>query len=307
MRVLVTGAGGYIGRAVVEALGRAGHEPVAMVHSDRPTVVTVDTESRAGDLLRVGSLVDAVRGVDAVCHLAGLTRARESWEQPLRYFAVNVGGTLALLEAMAANGVSVVVFASTGSIYGTPERQPMSEGLPDAPLHPYAASKQAAESAIEWQARAGGLGAVVLRLFNVAAGADPDPTRIVPRVLAVAAGESPSVEVNGDGSAVRDFLHVDDAAQAFVAALDAGPRVGAFRRYTIGSGVGTSVRDVVTAAGRVTGRPIPVIHRPSAVEPQALVCDPTRAAADLGWKPRRSDLDTIVGDAWVAHGQSGRE
>ena len=306
MRVLVTGAGGYLGRAVVEALDHAGHEPVAMVHSDRSTAPAA-TESRPGDLLKADTLADAVRGVDAVCHLAGLTRARESWEQPLRSFAVNVGGTLALLEAMAANRVSVVVFASTGSIYGTPELQPMSEGLPDAPPHPYAASKQAAESVIEWQARAGGLGAVVLRLFNVAAGTDPDPTRIVPRVLAVAAGESPSVEVNGDGSVVRDFLHVDDAAQAFVAALDAGPRVGAFRRYTIGSGVGTSVRDVVTAAGRVTGRPIPVIHRPSAVEPQALVCDPTRAAADLGWKPRRSDLDTIVGDAWVAHGQSGRE
>ncbi len=306
MRVLVTGAGGYLGRAVVEALDHAGHEPVAMVHSDRSTV-PADVETRPGDLLRADSLADAVRGVDAVCHLAGLTRARESWDQPLRYFAVNVSGTLALLDAMAASGAGVVVFASTGSIYGTPELQPMSEDLPDAPPHPYAASKQAAESVIEWQARAGGLGAVVLRLFNVAAGTDPDPTRIVPRVLAVAAGESPSVEVNGDGSVVRDFLHVDDAARAFVAALDAGPRVGAFRRYTIGSGVGTSVRDVVTAAGRVTGRPIPVIHRPSAVEPQALVCDPTRAAADLGWKPRRSDLDMIVGDAWAARTLSGRE
>ena len=253
MRVLVTGAGGYIGRAVVDALGHAGHEPVAMVPSDRSTAPAA-TETRPGDLLKADTLADAVRGVDAVCHLAGLTRARESWEQPLRYFAVNVGGTLALLEAMAANRVSVVVFASTGSIYGAPERQPMSEGLPDAPPHPYAASKQAAESAIEWQARAGELGAVVLRLFNVASGADPDPTRIVPRVLAVAAGESPSVEVNGDGSAVRDFLHVNDAAQAFVAALDAGPR-----------------------------------------------------AAELGWKPRRSDLNTIVGDAWAARTQSGRE
>ena len=306
MRVLVTGAGGYLGRAVVEALDHAGHEPVAMVHSDRSTV-PADVETRPGDLLRADSLADAVRGVDAVCHLAGLTRARESWDQPLRYFAVNVSGTLALLDAMAASGVGVVVFASTGSIYGTPELQPMSEDLPDAPPHPYAASKQAAESVIEWQARAGGLGAVVLRLFNVAAGTDPDPTRIVPRVLAVAAGESPSVEVNGDGSVVRDFLHVDDAARAFVAALDAGPRVGAFRRYTIGSGVGTSVRDVVTAAQRVTGRSVPVIHRPPAVEPQALVCDPTRAAAELDWKPRRSDLDMIVGDAWAARTLSGRE
>ena len=306
MRVLVTGAGGYIGRAVVEALRQAGHEPVAMLRSERSRL-PVGVEIRTSDLLVADTLVKALRDVDAVCHLAGLTRARESWEQPLRYFAVNVTGTVGLLEAMAARGVNILVFASTGSIYGTPESQPMGEDLPDAPPHPYAASKQAAESVIEWQARASGIGALALRLFNVAAGADPDPTRIVPRVLAAAAGQSPSVEVNGDGSAVRDFLHVDDAARAFVAALDSHAEVGQFRRYNIGSGTGASVLDVVAAAERVTGRSVPIVHRPPAAEPQALVCDPSRAAAELGWKPRRSDLDTIVQDAWTSRTQQGRQ
>jgi UDP-glucose 4-epimerase len=306
VRVLVTGAGGYIGRAVVEALRQAGHEPVAMLRSERSRL-PVGVEIRTSDLLVADTLVKALRDVDAVCHLAGLTRARESWEQPLRYFAVNVTGTVGLLEAMAARGVNILVFASTGSIYGTPESQPMGEDLPDAPPHPYAASKQAAESVIEWQARAGGIGALALRLFNVAAGADPDPTRMVPRVLAAAAGQSPSVEVNGDGSAVRDFLHVDDAARAFVAALDSHAEVGQFRRYNIGSGTGASVLDVVAAAERVTGRSVPIVHRPPAAEPQALVCDPSRAAAELGWKPRRSDLDTIVQDAWTSRTQQGRQ
>lgn len=306
MRVLVTGAGGYVGRAVVEALDHAGHEPVALLHNARSAPAAAG-EVRTGDLLVADTLIEVVRDVEAVCHLAGLTKARESWHEPLRYFEVNVGGTIRLLEVMAPSDVNVLVFASTGSIYGTPERQPMGEHLPDAPPHPYAASKQAAESAIEWQARCGPVGAVALRLFNVAAGADPDATRIVPRVLAAATGQAPSLEVNGDGSAVRDFLHLDDAAQAFVAALDSHPEVGQFRRYNIGSGVGASVLDVAAAAERTTGRQIRVVHRPPVPEPQALVCDPTRAAAELGWKPRRSDLDTIVRDAWAARGEHGQE
>jgi UDP-glucose 4-epimerase len=140
-------------------------------------------------------------------------------------------------------------------------------------------------------------------LFNVAGGADPEPSRIVPRVLAAAAGQVPGVEVNGDGTAVRDYLHVLDAADAFVAALEHGGPGGA-RRYNVGSGRGASVLDVVAAAERVTGRPVPVVHRPAAAEPAALVCDPTRARTELGWQPWRSDLDGIVRDAWQARQRS---
>jgi len=300
VRVLVTGAGGYVGSAVVTAVAAAGHEPVAMLHGDQ--AVPGSVEARIAELLDQASLVAAVAGVDAVCHLAGLAQARESWDRPLDYFEVNVGGTVALLKAMRAEGIGRLVFASTGSIYGSPEHQPMSEELPDAPPHPYAASKVAAESAIDWEACRGQLAAAVLRLFNGAGGQDPDSTRIVPRVLAVAAGDTPSLGVNGDGSATRDYLHVQDAAEAFVAALDRGPEHGTVRRYNIGSGTGASIMDVVAAAERVTARTVPVVHKPPAAEPPMLVCDPSRALAELGWKPRRSDLDTILRDAWTARG-----
>jgi UDP-glucose 4-epimerase len=297
MRVLVTGAAGYIGSAVVQALAGNGHEPVALVHHK---AALADVEAKQGDLLDSSSLAGALDGVDAVCHLAGLTSGRESFERPVEYFRVNVSGTLALLEAMASSGVRQLVFASTAAIYGTPDRQPMNEDLPDNPPHPYAASKAAAEAAIGWQARTGALGATVLRIFNAAGGEDPDPWRLLPRVLAVAAGRSEQLEINGDGSVVRDYLHVADVGDALVAAVEHTTELGTSRPYNIGSGIATSVMDIVAAAERVTGRPVPVVHRPAVPEPAALICDPTRARAELGWKPRSSDLDHIVRDAWTA-------
>ncbi|WP_084467161.1 NAD-dependent epimerase/dehydratase family protein [Nocardia arthritidis] len=291
MRVLVTGANGYLGRAVVHLLSRAGHEPIAMV---RKRISPTQSTARVADLLDDAALREALDGAEAVCHLAGLTRARESMTEPLRYFRVNTGGTIALLEAMAAAGVSRIVFASTGSIYGTPERQPMTESLPDAPPHPYAASKLAAEWALHAQAGTGRLSAAVLRLMNVAGGADPDPTRLIPRTFAAALSGS-ALEVNGDGSAVRDYLHIDDAAAAFVACLEK-TLPGGFERYLVGSGQASSVLDVVAAVEQRTGRRIQLIHRPPAPEPAALVSDPAKAAAELGWYPRHSELESIVRD-----------
>ncbi|MEV5652932.1 NAD-dependent epimerase/dehydratase family protein [Nocardia sp. NPDC052254] len=298
MRVLVTGANGYIGRTVVAALGAAGHEPVAMVRAIGVEIAGA-AEVRLADLLNADSLRRAVCGVDAVCHLAGLTRARDSFAEATQYVRVNVGGTIALLDAMSAVGVGRIVFASTGSIYGSPERQPMSEELPDAPPHPYASSKLAAELVIEAQVGAGELAGVIARISNVAGGVDPDPTRLLPRTLTAAARHNP-LSINGDGSAVRDYLHLQDAAAAFVACIEHLPEAGRAVRYNIGSGRGTSVMDVVTAVERVTGHHVPLEHRPPAPEPAMLVMDPSKAAAEIGWSPRHSGIDEIVRDAWAA-------
>ncbi|NQE87540.1 NAD-dependent epimerase/dehydratase family protein [Nocardia terpenica] len=295
MRVLVTGANGYVGRAVVAALSASGHDPVAMVRRGGP--VSDAREVRVADLLDDAALRQAVAGVDAVCHLAGLTRARESISEPLRYFRVNTAGTIALLDAMNWAGVQKLVFASTGSIYGTPDRQPMSEKLPDAPPHPYASSKLAAEMGIEAQCRAGHLAAGIIRMLNVAGGADPDPTRLVPRALAAAAGQS-VLAINGPGTAVRDYLHITDAADAFVASLEHLPAVGKAERYNIGSGSGKSVLDVVAAVERVTGRRVPLEHRPPAAEPIALISNSSKARSEIFWTPKHSDIDEIVRDAW---------
>lgn len=298
VRVLVTGANGYIGRAVVSALRAAGHEPVAMVRTELLQIAGA-TEVRPGDLLDVDSLRRAVHGTDAVCHLAGLARARDSFADALQYVRVNVGGTVALLDAMDTAGVSRIVLASTGSIYGAPERQPMDEELPDAPAHPYASSKLAAELVIEAQATGGALAAVIGRVSNVAGGIDPDPTRLVPRALTAAAKRS-ILAVNGDGSAVRDYLHLEDAAAAFVACIEHLPERGRAVRYNIGSGRGTSIVDVVAAVERATGREVLVEHRPPAPELAVLVSDPSKVVAETGWAPTYSDIDEIVRNAWSA-------
>ncbi len=269
-----------------------------MVHSSSPQIADA-SETRAADLLDDDALRRAVDGVDAVCHLAGLTRVRESLRHPLGYFRVNTGGTIALLEAMAYAQVPRLVFASTGAIYGAPKRQPMNEDLPPEPPHPYAASKYAAELAIEAQAQAGGIAGSIVRLPNVAGGADSDPTRLIPRAL-TAAVQNEALEVNGDGTAVRDYVHIADVAAAFVASLEHLPPMGVVKRYNIGSGHGTSVLEVVAAVERATGRTVRLRYKPPVPEPLVLINDPTKALAEISWRPEWSDIDTIVRDAWTA-------
>ncbi|WP_067685823.1 NAD-dependent epimerase/dehydratase family protein [Nocardia jejuensis] len=296
MRVLVTGAGGYLGRAVVAALGSAGHDVVAMVHTPGAPIPGA-AEVRVADVLEAGALRRAMEGVDAVAHLAGLARARESLTEPLRYFRVNTSGTIGVLEAMAAAGVTRLAFASTAAIYASSPDRALTEDAPDAPPHPYAASKLAAELAVEAEAGATGLSATVIRLLNLTGGTGANPSGLVPRTLDAVVTGTP-LTINGDGTAIRDYLHVADAATAFVAALDR--TTSGATRYNIGSGTGTSILDVVAAVERVTGRRVPIRHNPPVPESAALVCDPAKARRELSWTPAHSDLDRIIAEAWQA-------
>jgi UDP-glucose 4-epimerase len=274
VRVLVTGANGYVGRAVVRELQVHGHEPVL---------------SRQRLSEPFGS-IDA----DAVIHLAGATRVRESFEDPLSYYSVNVGGTLNLLKALEGQRF---LLASTAGVY-RPSAAALTEESVREPSSPYAASKAAAEDLVAWAARSGRIGAITLRLFNVAGGGDTDTSRVITRAVALAAGTVDGMDVYGDGTAVRDFVHVRDVASAFVVALEACT-VGESAVYNVGA-TPASVQDILGAVEEVSGRPVDVTWRPAHPgEVRVLRADVSRLRA-LGWRPAHSSLVDIVRDQWLA-------
>ncbi|WP_283775744.1 NAD-dependent epimerase/dehydratase family protein [Rhizomonospora bruguierae] len=307
MRVLVTGASGYVGWAVVHELRERGHDVVAMVH-ESSREFPLDVELRTAHLLSEASLSDAVMGVEGVCHLAAMVRVREAAEHPTRVWRLNVAGTLNLLDALAVatektGQAARLVLTSTGAVYGTPAQQPISEDAPLAPINPYAASKVAAEQVIAAQAATGLVGATSLRIFNaagaVARQADPDTSRIIPKAVAVAAGQAPAVVVNGDGTAVRDFVHVGDIAAAVVLALEA-VKPGQYNAYNVGA-VPASVNDVIASTERITGRRVAIEHRPAyAAESPELRADTAKIRGELGWSPLTTRLDELVADQWDA-------
>ena len=228
MRILVTGAAGYVGSAVVNELATAGHEVVALAYRSEPRVSS-RVQLRRGSILDPDSLGAAVKGVDGVVHLAALTRVRDAVSKPRLYYRANVLGTLNLLDALAAETARTgsplrLVFSSTGAVYGRAVDQPIRETAPMDPLNAYASTKIAAEDLIRWQAATGDLGATTLRLFNVAGAVngrgDTDLSRIVPKTAAVALGYEAEVMVNGDGTAIRDFVHVADVAKAVATGLE---------------------------------------------------------------------------------------
>jgi UDP-glucose 4-epimerase len=263
------------------------------------------------DLLDEAALAEAVgQGFDAVLHFAALALVGESGTNPERYYRTNVGGTLNLLEAMRTAGVDRLVFSSTCAVYGQPDEVPVPESSPTRPQSPYGRSKLAVDWMIGDFCVAHGLGAVSLRYFNVAGashglGEDHDPeTHLIPNVLRAAAGINPYVEIFGtdyptrDGTAVRDYIHIEDLADAHILALDAA-RPGGHRIYNLGNGNGFSVREVIAAAERVTGVEIETREAPRRPgDPPELVSACAHIRNELGWTPRKAGVEEMVADAW---------
>lgn len=314
-RFLVTGGAGYIGSHMVRRLLAAGHEPVVLDslaggHADAvggAELVRADIRDR-----------DALRNVlsrgrfEAVFHFAGLARVAESVERPLLYYDHNVAGGLALLRATIEAEIPRFVFSSSASVYGVPARVPIPEDAPLEPVCPYGRTKRMMELALSDLDRAGALRFAALRYFNAAGAAldrslgerhDPE-THLIPLVLRAAATGEP-VSIHGDdyptpdGTCVRDYVHVEDLVDAHVAALERLRTGAPSRAYNLGTGMGCSVREIVEKAREITGRRIPVRvgpRRPG--DPPVLVADPSRAGAELGFRPDRSDLGTILTSAW---------
>ena len=310
MRVLVTGGLGFIGRVVAGRLQEVGHEVTVLSRqppeSPGPAGVTV-VQGDIRDRDRVAEIV-ADGSFDGVCHLAGRAKGRESFHDPVGYYDTNLGGTINLLHALEQTTTRSgqpgrLVFASTVMVYGPADGRPIHESHPLVPMSPYGASKLAVEQLLGYQAATGRLGAVSLRVF-AAAGAvgshhDTDQARIIPKALAVVRGEAPFVEVNGDGSAIREFTHVADVAEAYRLALEA-TKPGQHLVYNVGTGTGVTVRDLLATVEEVTGRSVPVITRPGQREPAAVIADTRRIKTDLGWEPARSMVDQVIRDAWIA-------
>jgi UDP-arabinose 4-epimerase len=317
-RVLVTGGAGYVGSHCCKALAEAGFEPVVFDNLSMGHAEAVRWGPLIrGDMRDADALSSAMREArpEAVLHFAALALVGESTAHPERYYAVNVGGTLNLLEAMRLNGVAGIVFSSTCAVYGEPERVPITEDLPRRPINPYGATKLACEWMMDDFDRAHRIRSVRLRYFN-AAGADPSAvigewhepeTHLIPLVLDTALGLRPSISVFGtdyptpDGTAIRDYIHVNDLAAAHVAALKHLVAGGASAAVNLGTGHGASVREVIRAVETVAGRPVAVEETGRrAGDPPVLVADPSRAESLLGWRAK-SDLLTTVADAWRWH------
>ena len=273
MKLLVTGGAGYIGSVVAHQLLQEGHETVVLDNLIKGHERAVPEGCRfvGGDLLDLEGLRDVLsEGFDGVLHFAALSLVAESVEQPERYYRNNVCGTLNLLEVMREVGVPRLVFSSTAAVYGEPEEVPIPETSPTLPTNPYGASKLAVDRMIGAVAGARGLAATSLRYFNVAGasgrfGEDHHPeTHLIPLVLQAAAGIRESVKIFGtdyptrDGTPIRDYIHVEDLGRAHLLALEAA-KEGEHRVYNLGNGAGFSVREVIEAARRVTGRPVEAI------------------------------------------------
>jgi len=334
VRILVTGGAGYIGSTVTACLAKNGHKAVVydnLSHGRRdllPAGVEL-IEGELSDRTRLEKIFLAARNdqepFDGVLHFAALIEAGESMQRPELYFRNNTASTLSLLEAMLKCGPRRLVFSSTAAVYGEPESIPIQEDARLAPTNPYGQSKLLVEQMLTWLNRIHSFEYASLRYFNVAGAAEgpegPESivrgeshepeTHLIPLILDVALGRRASIRIYGDdyptpdGTCIRDYIHVSDLADAHLLALGAlasgtGPKNPLI--YNLGNGQGFSVRDVVEAARRVTGHPIPAeIHPRRPGDPAVLVASSAKAMRELGWKPQYTSLDDIVRTAWIWH------
>lgn len=321
--VLVTGGAGYIGSHVVQYLRRC----------DRDVVVLDDLSGGFRDAVPQGCLIEGNIGdgaaldrifsehkIDAVMNFASFIEVGASVKDPSAYYRNNVANTLQLLDAMARHGVGYFIFSSTAAIFGDPEYTPIDEAHPNAPVNPYGRSKWLVEQMLADYEQAYGLKSVCLRYFN-AAGADPDgtlgerhdpETHLIPLVLQAASGRRDSISIFGtdyptpDGTCVRDYIHVEDLAQAHWRALEYLESGAESAAFNLGNGNGFSIREVIETARRVTGRDFQVVEatrRPG--DPPVLVADSSLAQSTLCWSPQYAELETIIAHAWAWEQQKG--
>ena len=314
MKILVTGGAGYIGSICVEQLLDAGHIVTVFDNLTEGHRQAVDLRAKliVGDLQKDGDISEAMAATrpDAVMHFAANALVGESMENPSKYFRNNVTGGIHLLDAMIASGVKKFVFSSTCATFGPPDRVPIDETLPQRPINPYGESKFIFEKILRWYDEIHGLKFVALRYFNAAGaslrfGEDHRiESHLIPNVLKVALGQKENVQIFGtdyetpDGTCIRDYIHILDLAQAHMLAL--GVEKSAF--YNLGTGGGTSVREIIATCARVTGKKIAVVEKPRrAGDPARLIAASEKIHRELGWKPKFQSSETIIASAWAWH------
>ncbi len=314
MKVLLTGGAGYIGSHAAREFRDAGHEVAVLddLSKGHRGAVPGGVRLHVGDLGDPAVLSEALSGVAAVVHFAGVLDVGESVRLPLKYWSINVRKGIALLEAMAEAGVRKIIFSSTCATYGAPVRLPIDETHPQEPINPYGQSKRSFEHVLRDLAAAGVLRAVALRYFNAAGchpdgslGEDHDPEiHLIPLAIDAALGRRPSLTVFGqdydtpDGTCIRDYIHVQDLGLAHVLALSALEGGEPFRFYNLGSETGHSVREVLAAVEQAAGARVPTLvgpRRPG--DPPRLVASAAKIRAELGFKPRHAGLSGIVESA----------
>jgi UDP-glucose 4-epimerase len=318
MRVLLTGGAGYVGSHAARLLKQSGHQVWLYDNlSNGHRAAAVGGELIEGDLMDGARLAAAFRdhAIEAVMHFAAYAYVGESVTDPAKYYHNNIVGTLTLLDAMRAGKVNRIVFSSTCATYGQPDKVPITESEKQAPINPYGFTKLAIEHALADYSKAYGLGYAALRYFNASGaaedgsiGEDHKPeTHLIPLILQVALGQRDEITVFGDdyptpdGTCIRDYIHVDDLGRAHIAALER-LHSGSELKLNLGTGEGASVMEVIDAARRVTGHPIPhrvVPRRPG--DPPRLVADASLARKTLDWTPKYVGIEPIVASAWQWH------